>query len=51
MNTNQMTQLLIKQYKKMFESRISAGATENLLMRKLQRGLTTWKDNEQKCVE
>ena len=35
---------IIEHYKKMFESRISAGTTEKLLMRKLQRGLTTWID-------
>ena len=40
---------VIEQYKKMFESRISVGATENCqdwknLKRKMQRGPTTWRD-------
>ena len=48
---------IIGQYNKMFESRISAGATENLpgwdtnLPRKQWRGPTTWKDVLKKCVE
>ena len=44
------SQTIIVQFKKMFESRISAGATENVnrdeknLTHKQQRGPTTWKD-------
>ena len=46
----------VEQYTKMFESRISAGATEKLpgrkkLTRKQKRGPTTWKDMIKKCVE
>ena len=40
---------IIEQYHKMFESRITVGATENYqdwksFVQKLQRGPTTWKD-------
>ena len=47
---------IIDEYRKMFESRISAGATENYqggrnLTQRWLRGPTTWKDMLKKCFE
>ena len=49
LNVNANRKIIIKEYTKIFESRISAGATEKLsgwksLTRKLWRGPMTWKD-------
>ena len=48
--------LLLKNFQRCFESRISAGATEKLpvsenLTQNRSRGPTTWKDMLGKCVE
>ena len=57
---SKQNETVIEECEKMFESRVSAGATENYqdgrnLTQKLSHGLTTWKDmrksHAKKCVE